>query len=204
MTSYDGSSEVIEDPTYGMVKFYIKYWSHPDYGMEFDWVELESGPCDPKDLNDVAGSNTESDFYKVNPKNEIDVLTYGPKLKCIREDYSIAGNFNTGIGANLMVVFERCVGNTSEGLPCKSPAEIEEWMRFKYIFTLENEVKFVQHLIDAESMVKQSVASWYSLVSVLRVDSVKMLKRISVNLQDEVYSVGELLANTDTGFVMEE
>ena len=39
-----------------------------------------------------------------------------------------------------MIVFEKCDRTKRT---CKSEEEIEEWMTFKYIFTLDNHKKFV-------------------------------------------------------------
>lgn len=113
----------------------------PEVGEGFGFKELESDLCDTKkDLNDVAGSHTESKFYPLNPISEGDVGTYGPKMKCVKEDFSLVGNFNTGKASNLMIIFEKC--DPTKRI-CKSEAEIEQWMSFKYIFLLKNEKKFI-------------------------------------------------------------
>lgn len=65
-----------------------------------------------------------------------DISTYGPKMKCIAKPYEVLGNFNTNIAANLMAVFEKCDRTVRK---CKTEAEIEDWMTFKYILTLTNE-----------------------------------------------------------------
>ena len=41
-----------------------------------------------------------------------------------------------------MVIFERCDPALRT---CKSEADIDKWMQFKYIITLENEKKFQTH-----------------------------------------------------------
>ena len=51
--NYDGTTESVEDPEIGTMKFYIKYFSHPDFEDISGFHELESEYCDPaKDFND--------------------------------------------------------------------------------------------------------------------------------------------------------
>lgn len=172
ITSYDGSSDITEDPEVGVIKFYIKYWNHPEFGDEFGFHELKSSMCDPeKDFNYMAGSNADSGFYPVLENSEADLRTYGHKLKCIREPYNIFGDFNTYGTASLMVIFEKCDPSVRT---CKSEQEIEEWMKFKYIFTLENEKKFQTHVFDDEERVLQAAhTNWYSLTHQFRMEYVK-------------------------------
>ena len=53
VTTYNGNSGLIEDPEIGTVKFYLKYYGHPELGEGFGFHELKSDYCDPdKDFND--------------------------------------------------------------------------------------------------------------------------------------------------------
>lgn len=67
---------------------------------------------------------------------------HGIRLKCIKEAHTLHGNYDTASAANLMIVFEKC-DRTKPKNTCKSEEEIEEWMTFKYIYTLDNQEKFV-------------------------------------------------------------
>ena len=67
-------------------------------------------------------------------------------MRCIKnlDDLKIWGNYDTDKTSNLMVVFEKCdTAKRPPGSKCKDETQIEEWMQFKYIITLENEVKFI-------------------------------------------------------------
>ena len=67
--------------------------------------------------------------------------TYGPKMKCLVDpNMDYFGNFDTDKAQNLMIVFEIC---DKTKRTCKTDTEITEWLRFKYIVTLENERKFI-------------------------------------------------------------
>lgn len=87
-------------------------------------------------------------------------------MRCIKNlnDLKIWGNYDTDLASNLMVVFEKCdIEKRPPGAKCKTEAQIEEWMAFKYIFTLENEIKFVQHYFDDKRIDKRSRARQYAL-----------------------------------------
>ena len=58
------------------------------------------------------------------------------------EKQSLRGNFDTSIGDNLMVVFEKCNPNNTLNITCKSKDEINKFMKGKYIVLLVNQVKF--------------------------------------------------------------
>ena len=70
------------------------------------------------------------------------LLKYANKLKCIEEDVSVYGNYDTGVFSSLMIVFEKC---DPELRTCKDPKEIKEWLKLKFIFTVTNTKKFVQY-----------------------------------------------------------
>ena len=61
------------------------------------------------------------------------------------DDVFINGNYNTDSAKNLMIVFEKCDPNErkKKGLKCKTEAEIDDWLLFKYILVLENGIEFV-------------------------------------------------------------
>ena len=72
-------------------------------------------------------------------------------MRCIKnlDELIMWGDYDTNKASNLMVVFEKCdIKKRGPGQKCKTEAEIEEWMAFKYIVTLENESKFISHKFD--------------------------------------------------------
>ena len=56
------------------------------------------------------------------------------------DEISIFGNWNTDYIKNLMVAFEKCDSNVRT---CKSEAEINAWIKTKYIVTMTNTRSFV-------------------------------------------------------------
>lgn len=57
------------------------------------------------------------------------------KMKCIDEPYEINGDYNSDITANVQAVFVKCDRRYQT---CKSDEVINDWLKFKYIVTLEN------------------------------------------------------------------
>ena len=97
VTSFDGSGESIEDEEIGTIKFFLKSWNIDSHdGLK--WTELESRPCEPNDFKyekEQDNSAVQSSFYETNPISEAYLSTYGNKLKCIVDEISISGNYET-------------------------------------------------------------------------------------------------------------
>ena len=139
ITAYDGSPDDITDPEIGEVKFVMKRWGG-DVLLEF--TELPTVPC--KDITSF-GKNGEEEKQLFNPlsPDSIDQFNiYGPKLLCLKntDDLRIKGNYDSSQGAQLMVIFEKCnpQARAKKGLRCKTDAEIDQWLEFKYLFVIEN------------------------------------------------------------------
>ena len=54
---------------------------------------------------------------------------------------SINGNYDSSLGTNLMVVFEKCDPNKAP--KCKDETDINKWMKSKYIVTVSNTKHFI-------------------------------------------------------------
>lgn len=125
-------------------------------------------------------------------------------MTCITEPNLVQtyGDFDSDMTRNLMLVFEKC-DNLKSKLPCKSDAEIEEWMQSKYFVILTNQKKFITHLFEDESIEKSSKIKWYKLDPKRRVDYVHQIKRTSFELHDDTLDLGTLNAQIDNGFFIE-
>jgi hypothetical protein len=56
-----------------------------------------------------------------------------------------------------VIVFEKCDPKKRPlGQICKTEAEIEKWMAFKFIVTLENRKKFIQYKFKEERIEERS------------------------------------------------
>ena len=114
---------------------------------------------------------------------------YANKLKCLEEDIEIYGNYDTSVFANLMIVFEKCDRTIRT---CKSEAAITEWLEYKYIFTVTNSKKFVQHEFDDKRVFAHSETKWFPISNANRNEEVRMLMRQELNLNDYHWNVGDL------------
>ena len=132
----------------------------------------------------MEGSNPESGFYPTHPSSLIDQKRVGNLLKCVRAPYGIVGNFDTATAGALMAIFEKCDRTKRT---CKSEAEIEAWMVSKYIFTMENQKKFVSYKFGDETMQMNSHGNYYSLSYHQRSDFVRRVKRSYSKWNDSVF-----------------
>ena len=116
LTAYDGSREVIEDPSIGQLKFYRKGWSNSE-GVDY-FSEIASRPCMEEEL---LGNTEDTSFYKAARSSISDIVMYGPKMKCPvnRDQMELWGHYDTTETNNIMVVFEKCDNSTST-IQCKS------------------------------------------------------------------------------------
>ena len=96
--------------------------------------------------------------------------------------------FDSEFATNLMVVFERCDDEVRS--TCKTKEEVEEWMRFKYIVTYDNDKKFIQDTFNDNTITSSAELHWFSLVYESRVDYVRQITRTSINLDDSMMSLG--------------
>ena len=66
-------------------------------------------------------------------------------------------------------------------------------MELKYILTLTNEKRFIQHKFGEERIEKRAEAHWYALDPILRTDYPHTITRLDLELQD--YYTGLQLAD---------
>ena len=91
----------------------------------------------------MAGDKNSSLFFEIYPNNVRDVTTYKKKLYCIDEKLKLQGDYNSESAKRIQIYFERC--NNETVVPqntCHSPEEINRYLQRKFIFVLQNEVKF--------------------------------------------------------------
>ena len=149
----------------------------------------------------MEGSRPNSGFYPTDPASNEDLARIGNLLKCVREPYTIFGNFDTSTVGTLMAIFVKC--DRTERT-CKSEEEIEAWMSFKYIYTLENRKRFVSYKFGAETIKESSLGSYHSLSYKIRSDFPTIIKRSAMKLNDKVFGIGNLFSKEVTGFDLEK
>ena len=90
-----------------------------------------------------------------------------------------------------MVVFEFCDDkNLPEGVDkCASKEDRDEWVTLRYIVTIENEKRFIQHKFDDERIVKSAETKWYALNIENRSDYVRYITRTKMDLNDDYWGI---------------
>ena len=207
ITAYDGSSEIITDPSIGELKFYKKGWSG---------AETPSGLFQPIATKTCAQSifyhsddieNTgDTRFYLTSQNSLVDLQIYGPKLQCLEKpkDVVLWGNYDSSEASNLMVVFEKCDPNDATRM-CKSEEEISAWMLEKYIIVFTNQKKFISYEFGQKGIEKSAQLTWYPLNTDSRLDFVTHIYRSSIERRENLlYDLGALTENLETGFSIEK
>ena len=110
--------------------------------------------------------------------------TYGPKLKCITEKIQLNGDYNSDSATNLVVVFDLC--DPEKRNDCQPKSHILDWLDEKYIITLENEKKFEENNIQ-KGVMHQATLRWFPMSASVRQDSVRMINRGQIELNDDIY-----------------
>ena len=100
--------------------------------------------------------------------------------KCIDDDISQYGHYDSIKTANLMLVFEKC---DSDKRACKSENQIDDWLEFKYIMVIENTKSLIPHLFDEDSILQVSTLKFYP-ISQYRTDIVQVITRSLIVLND--------------------
>ena len=96
-----------------------------------------------------------------------------------------------------MVVFEKCDRTVRT---CKTDTDIKKWMESKYIIHAENIKVFIQHGFEEERIEQSSVMVWHPLSPDVRTDTIYIVQRKSVIMNDYRFNVGSLLHDDEIGF----
>ena len=99
-----------------------------------------------------------------------------------------------------MIVFERC---NSTLTTCKTDDEIERWLRYKYIVTIQNRKDFIQYEFGENRINMQSEVNFLPM-SFERQDHVRMITRHEATLIDNPFSLTGLETSTETSFVVKK
>ena len=96
-----------------------------------------------------------------------------------------------------MVVFEKCDRTKRQ---CKSDTAIHDWMESKYIIHVENIKRFIQHDFEEDRIEKSSVLHWHPLSPDVRTDTVNLIQRQSMIMNDYRMNIGSLMYDDEMGF----
>lgn len=138
LTGFDDVKENILLPEYAEIKFAYAAWSVKDDNIEYDGLHfIQSHPCTDAELG-LEGTG-HAEFMPIQERSLAYVNLYKRKLLCIeRHELEIFGSFNSVRAQNLVVTLERCHGKPY----CKSDAEIDDFLKGKYLMLLKNRIRF--------------------------------------------------------------
>ena len=185
--SFGQTADLTED--IGSLKFYKKNWVE---NGDILFTELKTRPCKRSDfiLNAAGDNKSQSLFYPTN-RSAPEISKFWSEFKCIADvsDLKVNGNFDTSVANQLMIVFEKCDKKRSPQINCASETSIEQWMKFRYILTVENTKQFIQHEFEDDGIEKTSEIYWHALNYKDRTDYVKMIHRTSIELKDDYWGI---------------
>ena len=98
-----------------------------------------------------------------------DLTFYHKKLKCLDiPTVQLQGDYNSVRAQSLVLNFEKCQNSTS-GTICKSPEDIDMWLRRKFVLVNSNRMRFSTRDYKSRSKIaKESHLSWIPINSQLR------------------------------------
>jgi hypothetical protein len=103
-----------------------------------DFEELPTRDCSPDELHVENKTDPNSVFFKPHPNSKRDLEFYYKKLKCVNLDkIKVQGDYNSPRTRSFVILFEKCSNSTFEGV-CKSEAEINSWIRRKFVIISMN------------------------------------------------------------------
>ena len=153
LSDFDGKPDFIEDPDYGTTKAVYRQWGfETESGTEVDELKLRN--CTAADFGFDEDGNRITDefkdsltdeerdpngkpfFFPPDPKQVNFIWTYHPKMHCFENKIKLQGEYDSSKARHLAIVFEKC--DPKKRSTCKSETEIENWIKGKYIITIEN------------------------------------------------------------------
>ena len=110
-------------------------------------------------------------------------------MQCVKnlDDVFSSGNYNTPGLDNLVIVFEKCDPKKASS-KCADETIINNFLKSKYILTVENQKRFIQHKFTADRINEGSELHWYAINPDQRTDFVNIITQTHINLNDDVWS----------------
>ena len=169
ITAYDSNPELIEDPSYGVLKAYYKSWGIKKQVKGVDFEELPTRPCTATELHIKNETDSKSRFYKPHANSISDLTFYNKKLKCLdTENLELQGDYNSPRARSFVINFERCDNSTFAGR-CKTDDQITRWLQRKFILINTNRMRFSTREFESKlKVLEESSVIWAPISSQLR------------------------------------
>ena len=149
--------ENILDPSYGRITFSRYEWGTDENGVYFwGFEEMPSHTCTKEELG-IEGDN--SSFMPLPENSMTYVRLYQKKLKCLDpKDMKVSGDYDSDKAQLINMRLQRCEETDTQ--KCKSPEEITQFFRNKFLFLLYNERYFDSSQYKENSIVDKGRTSW--------------------------------------------
>ena len=163
LTNYDSNRTVTESPEYGELLIEHFGWGNEDIGKSYGTHAIPNHFCSDEELGFEKGPKTRA--FTVSERSLREVETYQRKFKCVDEEHMrVWGNFNSAKAMQLQIKFHMCHGEDY----CKSRAEILDWLSGKYIVLLYNERRFLNEVVNGESIREELRLTYVPVSSQIR------------------------------------
>ena len=124
LSAYDSEQEFIEDPDYGTLKAYHYEWGFDEI-QSSRLIEIETRRCTEEDLylneeedEEMGQNESQSKMYTLHEQGKSSVEYYKKKFRCIDEEISVIGDYNSDKARQFVIQFEKCDNETRS--TCKS------------------------------------------------------------------------------------
>ena len=111
------------------------------------------------------GNKTRNDFYKIKQSQEKDLNRFYRKFWCLDEGISLNGDYNSDSGRSLVLEWQKC--DPSSGVVCKEQADIDAWLKRKYLILYTNNQKFNSYGFGEDEIIKESQLMYVPISTVL-------------------------------------
>ena len=195
----------MEDSMYGGFKHIPTRFCKPE---DFHLDKHTEGEEYEQELKNSL-SETEADvdgepfFFPPNKSHINFMRQYHPKMHCFKDKkVQLSGNYDTAKAMTLAIVFEMC--NPKERSTCKSETEIYEWIKGKYIITIENSWVFRSNKFNERRMTAESNFHWFPLSSIMKVETSRMMTVGEIAFQDNLLQIGQMTQEDVSYFRLEK
>ena len=117
------------------------------------------------------------------------VKTYFPKMHCLVDKVPLQGMYESEKARQLAIAFEKC--DPKLRATCKSDHEITEWIKGKYIVTIENTWTFRQYEYGSKRLTAHTNFNWFLLGSVVRGEKSRKFTVSNIEFQDGFLQLGQ-------------
>ena len=109
-------------------------------------------------------------------------------MHCFDERLQLSGEYDSVKARHLVITFEKC--DPKQRKTCKNETEINEWIRDKYLVTIENSWTFRTYEYKERKLNAQSKFYWFKLSSQFRQEAARRFTVSEIEFQDQFWQFG--------------